>query len=280
MPSDLRFRRPREGASFDTQSPAERALEAASLIGEVNLDRRASTRQRRRRGLARLALLLGSLLSLAALVFKGASAQGASAAPAPQATPSPLSAQLDHGDLEYRLVCSACHAYSGEGLTQAWLSTWGPPDQNCWQSKCHAVNHPPDGFVLPHFVPAIAGPGTLVDMKTAEDLFRFIHADMPYQDPGYLTEQDYWDITAHILTLNAIPVGPDPVGPANAGAIVLHRASAAASPVAPGAQQAGPIPPTHPRASPQIATGSLAAVAGGLIVLLLLVAGVFGSRLG
>lgn len=185
--------------------------------------------------------MLGSLFSLASLVFMGASAQGTTPAPGPQATPSPLSAQLDHGDLEYRLVCSACHAYDGEGLTAAWLRTWAPPDQNCWQSKCHALNHPPDGFVLPHFVPAIAGPGTLEQMRTAQDLFAFIHFAMPFQDPGYLSTQDYWDITAHLLVLNNIQVGPDPIGPTNASLIALHRDVVPSPRLAPGQER-----PPHP----------------------------------
>lgn len=180
-----------------------------------------------------LACLVAGLIALGAFWTTSASAQTTSGAGSPQATPPPLDAQLAHGENIYRLVCSACHAYDGEGLTAAWLRTWAPPDQNCWQSKCHSLNHPSDGFLLPHFVPAIAGPRTQEGMRTAQDLYTFIHTAMPYQDPGYLSQQDYWDVTAHILVLNNVSVGPDPVGSANAALIALHPSSAPTGPLAP-----------------------------------------------
>lgn len=216
-----------------------------------------------------LACLAGGFLALGVLWTLSASAQSASAAGSPQATPPPRDAQLVHGDNVYRLVCSTCHAYDGEGLTAAWLRTWAPPDQNCWQSKCHAVNHPPDGFVLPHFVPAIAGPGTLEQMRTAQDLFTFIHAAMPYQDPGYLTEQDYWDITAHILVLNHVPLGPEPVGPMNAALIELHPSSAPVGPLTPaGPGQATPFHPASagPRISWSFSRATFVLIALALLV--------------
>ncbi len=198
-----------------------------------------------------------------------ASAQNAASADGPQATPPPLDAQLAHGENVYRLVCSACHGYNGEGLTAAWLRTWAPPDQNCWQSKCHADNHPSDGFVLPHFVPAIAGPRALERMRTAQDLFAFIHTAMPFQDPGYLSQQDYWDITAHILVLNQVPVGPDPVGPANAALVALHPSSAATRPLAPAGP--GQVTPPHPVPAARRISWSFGGAAFGLIVLALVV---------
>lgn len=212
-----------------------------------------------------LVCLIGGFIALGALWTMSASAQSMVGGGSPQATPPPLDAQLAHGENVYRLVCSACHAYDGEGLTAAWLRTWAPPDQNCWQSKCHALNHPPDGFVLPHFVPAIAGPGTLEQMRTAQDLFNFIHAAMPYQDPGYLSTQDYWDITAHLLVLNNLPVGPDPIGPTNAALIALHRSPEINAPVAPsGPAQARP---THPAVAGLSLSWAFGGATLGLIVL-------------
>lgn len=219
-----------------------------------------------------LACLLGGVIALGALWTLSASAQSTSAAGSPQATPPPFDAQLAHGENVYRLVCSACHAYNGEGLTAAWLRTWAPPDQNCWKSKCHAANHPPDGFVLPHYVPAIAGRGTLEQMRTAQDLFTFIHTAMPYQDPGYLSVQDYWDITAHILVLNNVPLGPEPVGPTNAALIALHPSSVPAAPLTPpGPGQATPFHPVSagPRISWSLGGATLVLIGLALIVGLL-----------
>ena len=63
--------------------------------------------------------------------------------------------QLERGKEAYRLVCSACHAYDGSGLTDEWRATWNVEDQNCWQSKCHGYNHPEDGFYLPDSPPVV-----------------------------------------------------------------------------------------------------------------------------
>jgi len=65
----------------------------------------------------------------------------------------PGSPQIEYGREIYRLACSACHGYEGQGLTTEWRMTWAPADQNCWQSKCHGLNHPSDGFFLPYSPP-------------------------------------------------------------------------------------------------------------------------------
>ncbi len=114
--------------------------------------------------------------------------------------------QLQYGAEVYRLVCSACHGDHGQGLTDAWRATWAPKDQNCWQSKCHGANHPPDGFELP-IAPAIAGAGTLTDFSDAQALHDFIQSEMPWQNPNSLTEKDSWSATAYVLKLNGIDPG-------------------------------------------------------------------------
>src|SRR5512133_2148298 len=95
--------------------------------------------------------------------------------------------QVTQGAEVYRLVCSPCHAYDGTGLTDQWRATWGEKDQNCWQSKCHASNHPPEGFMLP-MSPPIVGPVMPMRFKTAQDLHSFIQAAMPWYAPNSLTE--------------------------------------------------------------------------------------------
>lgn len=54
--------------------------------------------------------------------------------------------QLECGAYHYAQVCMACHGDKGQGLTEEWRAAWGEKEQNCWQSKCHAGNHPPEGF--------------------------------------------------------------------------------------------------------------------------------------
>ena len=118
----------------------------------------------------------------------------------------PDATQEQFGAEVYRLVCRDCHGDRGQGLTPEWRATWAPQDQNCWQSKCHAANHPPEGFVMP-IAPAIAGPGALARFASAQDLHDFIQAEMPWYRPGSLTEKDGWAVTAHVLSMNGIDPG-------------------------------------------------------------------------
>jgi mono/diheme cytochrome c family protein len=136
----------------------------------------------------------------------------------------PDATQLQHGAEIYRLVCSACHAHSGEGLTDAWRATWHPEDQNCWQSKCHAANHPPDGFELP-IAPAVIGRQALAPFQTAADLRAYIQATMPWQDPNSMTEEEGWAVTAYVIKLNRMNPG-ELLNADNAAEIRLHPESA------------------------------------------------------
>ena len=90
-------------------------------------------------------------------------------------------AQADQGAQVYYLVCMACHGDRGQGLTTEWRNVLGAPDNNCWQSKCHAANHPFDGFVLPKVIPAVVGPDVLAGFQTAKSLHDFIQQKMPWQ---------------------------------------------------------------------------------------------------
>jgi len=154
--------------------------------------------------------------------------------------------QLQAGWEVYRLWCSACHAYSGEGLTPAWISTWGPDDQNCWQSKCHALNHPDDGFYLPHDIPAIIGPGILDHFQDGVTLFGYVTRLMPYQEPGVLSDEQYYAVLAHVLSMNGIDYGKDPLGPETIATVVLTGGPAGAIPAAPVAVEPPPSMPHDP----------------------------------
>jgi len=119
--------------------------------------------------------------------------------------------QADVGAEIYRLVCQDCHGNRGQGLTGEWRAQWAPADQNCWQSKCHSLDHPPEGFTLPRYVPPLLGPGTLSQFKTTLDLYNYIHVNMPWQNPGSLQEAEYWQLTAFLarerhLTLGDLPL--------------------------------------------------------------------------
>jgi cytochrome c5 len=171
--------------------------------------------------------------------------QEATATPPPMSTPGEKSwilvdlpadaTQLEYGTEVYRLVCKACHGDKGQGLTDDWRAQWNPRDQNCWQSKCHALNHPPDGFYMPQ-VPAVVGP-PLAIFPTALDLYNYIHDFMPWHDRGSMTTKDSWTVTAYILKINGVDPGTD-LNPETAARISLGRNVAAGSAAGPATQPA------------------------------------------
>lgn len=130
--------------------------------------------------------------------------------PDPRLTGPGLSAdasQVDKGAMVYWTICMACHGDRGQGLTDEWRAAWGL-DSNCWTSKCHAPNHPPQGFVLPKIVPAILGPGTMTRFTDARDLHTYVADTMPWWNPGSLTPEQSLVVTAYLLRQRkAVPEG-------------------------------------------------------------------------
>jgi mono/diheme cytochrome c family protein len=118
--------------------------------------------------------------------------------PAPVLPSSPT--QADYGAEPYYQICMACHGNWGQGLTDEWRATgFGGDDENCWQSKCHASNHPPQGFVLPESIPPLLGWGSMTRISTADELYNVIFTSMPWWNPGSLSSEDAWAITAYLL---------------------------------------------------------------------------------
>jgi cytochrome c5 len=167
-------------------------------------------------------------------VYAGLGHEPAAMEPSSMMTPSsgittfgnydqPGLAQTDVGAKIYGDWCITCHGDQGQGLTDAWRATWDPAHQNCWQSKCHSLNHPPGGFLLPRHVPAIIGTTTLADFNTANDLHQFISQNMPFQDPGVLDQDAYWALTAYLLQQNGLVQHGAQVGADNAGQIPIDR---------------------------------------------------------
>lgn len=110
--------------------------------------------------------------------------------------------QLDCGAFQFAQYCMACHGDRGQGLTEEWRQAWGDDEKNCWQSKCHASNHPPEGFELPQYAPQIMGGTALSRFTTAEDLYDFISVKMPWHAPGMLDDKTYWQLAAFLAKSN------------------------------------------------------------------------------
>ncbi len=136
--------------------------------------------------------------------------------------------QLDQGNLIYWGICMACHGDRGQGLTDEWRAVYGE-DQNCWTSKCHTHNHPPQGFLIPRdrLPPPIKGMGTLTRFNTAQGLYDYILISMPWWNPNSLTPEKAWAVTAAILNMNGVLPRGIVLGPTNAAAVAVHHAVAA-----------------------------------------------------
>jgi hypothetical protein len=135
--------------------------------------------------------------------------------------------QVSLGAQDYYQICMACHGDKGQGLTDEWREALDLEDQNCWQSRCHAANHPPGGFVFPKAVPAAVGPGVRARFATALDLYNYLKSEMPFQAPGSLSDEQYWQITAFLVSANGVAVGKRPLDAQTAAQISLRGGPAA-----------------------------------------------------
>jgi hypothetical protein len=193
---------------------------------------------------------LGLGLFLTAIFFQGGMAlnnspniqqESATASPTPDRLAEPtLSAapsRADMGAQVYWLNCSACHGDRGQGLTDEFRQLYPPEDQNCWNSHCHGDVTYENGFTLPKVVPALIGPGALQKFGTAGNVFGFTKAVMPFQRPGALTDEEYYQIISFLLRENKLWTASEGVTASNAGEI-----------------RVGP-PPATPMPQPAPATG-------------------------
>jgi hypothetical protein len=194
----------------------------------------------------------------------------------------PGSPQIEYGREIYRLACSACHAYDGGGLSTEWRMTWAPPDQNCWQSKCHGLNHPSDGFFLPYSPPVT----NLIHngrFFTALELQSYIRQYMPWQDPASLLDERAWQVTAYVLKLNNIDPGPE-LNAETARKIRLVRGRAGSDPegIAVSADKlpapAGVEDPAPDSVERPTSNATLLPFVAALAVILLLVGSMFWLR--
>lgn len=132
--------------------------------------------------------------------------------------------QLNRGAEIYWGVCLACHGDRGQGLTDEWRSVYGQ-DSNCWASGCHGKDHPTPGFEIPKTltIPPVAGPGTLARFSNAYELYQYLLATMPWWNPGSLSSEDAWALTAYLLRMNNVWPEGLTLNPRNAAAVPVHR---------------------------------------------------------
>jgi cytochrome c len=91
--------------------------------------------------------------------------------------------QVALGKAMFLARCAKCHGQSGEGKTgRALVASWDP----------------------------------LAGYRNADQLFAYVSRVMPYDNPGSLTEQEYWDVIAFLLDANQVLPRGTEVGKDNA----------------------------------------------------------------
>lgn len=184
-----------------------------------------------RRTLAPVTILI--FVSLFLALVRGADAQAPTETPQAMTTSSFMTPpptvyppmQADQGAQVYYYSCMTCHGDRGQGLTQEWRDRIGAPDSNCWSSHCHASNRTGSNFSFPKNVPALVGPGILAGFTNAKNLHDFIRARMPYQAPGSLSSDQYWQLTAYLVRANGYSLSTQPLDAARAARLVFTDAA-------------------------------------------------------
>lgn len=193
-------------------------------------------------------LAFGFAILLSLLFFDGGagttSAQSLIPTPDRLAEPTvPASpSQADLGAQVYWLSCLPCHGDRGQGLTDEFRAAYPPEEEYCWERGCHGDVPYEGGFKLPKTIPAVVGEQALVKFSDAAQLQSYIRAAMPFWDPGSLTEEDSWKVTAFVLRSNGLWNGTEELGPQNASQVKIQRGAATptatASPAVPSTNEA------------------------------------------
>ena len=136
-----------------------------------------------------------------------------------------IPSQADHGAQVYWLSCMPCHGDRGQGLTDEFRAAYPPEEENCWESGCHGANPYESGFTLPKKIPAVIGNTTLAKFTDAGQLNAYIRATMPFWNPGSLTEEDAWRVTAFLLRQNDLWDASGELNASNAANVKIPRAA-------------------------------------------------------
>jgi hypothetical protein len=122
-----------------------------------------------------------------------------------------------------------CHGDHGQGLTDEFRQLWVEDHQNCWARGCHAGRLEDQGFPIPRVVPAVSSrPDQLLRFPAPEDLFAYLESTHPPQNPGVLKEDEYWAVTALLLSENQRLAPDGTVGPLEVRLPYVHPAGAVA----------------------------------------------------
>ena len=183
-----------------------------------------------------ISIALGIALLTAGLFFDDGVASPVPQQSTPVSTLSPFErlaeptlpaapSQADHGAQDYWLYCLPCHGDRGQGLTEEFRETYPPDETNCWESGCHGKRPYDSGFTLPTQIPAVVDHNALAKFTDAAQLNAYIRATMPFWNPGSLTEEEAWRVTAFLLRENALLDASTELDASNAADVKIPRAA-------------------------------------------------------
>ena len=122
--------------------------------------------------------------------------------------------QIELGSSLYYYHCMPCHGDRGQGLTDEWREVWEEDHQDCWASGCHGVRSQEGVFRIPTSIPQVAGSADILRRFSKPGvLFEYLRNTHPPQSPGILKDDEYWALTAYLLSQNGLISPQDEVGP-------------------------------------------------------------------
>lgn len=126
--------------------------------------------------------------------------------------------QVDLGANLYFYHCMPCHGDYGQGLTDEFREAWVDDHQNCWARGCHTGRPEDEGFPIPKYVPPVIAAQLLVHFPVAQELYDYLITTHPPQNPGVLSEDEYWSVTAFLWFENGqlpsgVELGPQEIDP-------------------------------------------------------------------
>ncbi len=88
---------------------------------------------------------------------------------------------------------------------------------------------------------------------------------MPYQEPGVLSEEQYYAVLAHVLNVNGIDYGLEPLGPENIGGVLLQTSRGHGACACGGRGGPAPVMPPSAAAPDPAEAPNAGLLAGGIL---------------
>jgi mono/diheme cytochrome c family protein len=123
-------------------------------------------------------------------------------------------AQVAAGARTYQRECARCHGAEGQGKDAAFKGLRAPK------------------LIGPGALPLEPQPSQRLrhgEFRTAKDVYDFVSATMPADQPAILSSTEYLDVVAYLLARNGTAADGTPLTAASSTGVALHRASAQAA---------------------------------------------------